>query len=172
MKNITKDKITGSAALLFGLSLLWYFIPNWVVMNSAALNHTSPDTFPKFVAIALVLLGAFLLAQAFYREHQNRLANISEEAESENTGEKPALTRKKLKEFMLSETYCVVVTALAILLFDFLFTRVGYIVTGCVCSLLLLVAFRSKKWYHYVIAIAFTVLLYFVFSKILLVKMP
>ena len=75
MKNITKDKITGLAALLFGLSLLWYFIPNWVVMNSAALNHTSPDTFPKFVAIALVLLGAFLLAQAFYREHQNRLAH-------------------------------------------------------------------------------------------------
>ena len=172
MKKTTKDKITGLTALLFGLSLLWYFIPNWVVMNSAALNHTSPDTFPRFVAIALVLLGAFLLVQAFYREHQNRLANIYEEAENANTGKRTAMTREKLKEFMSGETYCVLVTAFAILLFDFLLTRVGYIVTGCVCSLLLLIAFRSKKWYHYVIAIAFTFLLYFVFSKVLLVKMP
>ena len=172
MKKTTKDKITGLLALLFGLSLLWYFIPHWVVMNSAALNHTSPDTFPKFIAVALVLLGAFLLAQSFYREYQNRLANIDENAEDRNRETESTEILCRLKTLLSSETYCVLATAAAILLFDFLLTRIGYIPTGCICSLFLLAAFRSKKWYHYVIVIAFTFVLYFVFSKVLLVKMP
>lgn len=171
MKNTTKNKITGLAALLFGLAMLLYFIPNWVVMNTANLNHTSPNTFPLFTSIALVLLGAFLLAQTFYREHQNKLLHISEEVAAK---EKPVSvsSREKLENFLSSETYCVLVTALAILLFDILFARVGYILTGCICSVLLLVAFRSKKWYHYVIVIAFTFALYFLFSTVLLVRMP
>ena len=170
MNKYTKDKITGVGTLLFGLTMLWYIIPNWVVMKTANLNHTSPDTFPRFASWVLVLLGAFLLGQAFYNE---RLQKHGDGTEQEAATKKDERTfGEKFKAFISSDTYCVLMTAFTILLFDFLLTRIGYIKTGCICSVLLLVAFRSKKWYHYVIVIAFTFFLYYLFSKVLLVKMP
>jgi len=171
MNKITKDKITGLASLIFGLSMLWYFIPNWVVMKTAKINnHTFPDTFPKIASYMLVILGVVLLIQAFYNEAKEKRSGTAA-AETKEKAEKLPF-REAFRRFRSSEAYCVIVTALAVLLFNFLLSRVGYIWTGCICSVLLLIAFRSKKWYHYVIVIAFTFFLYFLFSRILLVKMP
>ena len=166
MSKIPKDKITGIASILFGLSLLIYFIPYWVVTTDQ-LNHTNPDTFPKFIAVALIVLGAVLLIQAFMTQHRERKDNSAQ-------GDVSAKSSSSFswKTFVRSDTYCILATALTILLFDILLGRVGYLWTGCICSVFLLAAFRSKKWYHYVIVIAFTFLLYYIFAEILLVKMP
>lgn len=173
MNRIMKDKVTGLIALLFGLIMIWYIIPNWVVMKTAKLNHTFPDTFPKFASYALIILGAVLLLKAFYEEwHEKKQGTAQEKTEKAVKDHEKKSFKEATTRFLNSEAYCVVVTAISILLFDFLLPRVGYIWTGCICSILLLVAFRSKKWYHYLIVIAFTFFLYFLFSKVLLVKMP
>ena len=164
MNKITKDKITGFTAIIFGVIMIVNIIPNWVIMSDT-LNHTSPDTFPKFASYALILLGISLVVQAVMKEHKEKLAGSGAAA-------KEAKPKWTWKEFSKSDTYCILATAVAVLMFDLLLKPVGYIVTGCVCSIFLLVAFRSKKWYHYAIVIAFTFLLYFVFGKVLLVKMP
>lgn len=164
MKKNTKDKIAGLASVLLGVILIVNIIPNWIIMTDA-MNHTSPDTFPKFASYGLIILGLCLLIQAFMRDRK-------EQQPAKEKTEKTAKEKFNWKSFVKSDTYCALVTAVAIILFALLLKPIGYVLTGCICSVFLLVAFRSKKWYHYVIVIAFTLLLYFVFSKVLMVKVP
>ena len=104
--------------------------------------------------------------------HEKKQGTAQEKTEKAVKDHEKKSFKEATTRFLNSEAYCGVVTAISILLFDFLLPRVGYIWTGCICSILLLVAFRSKKWYHYLIVIAFTFFLSFLFSKVLLVKMP
>ena len=166
MKKTSKDLLTGIVTTLFGIALLVYLIPTWVVSLTIS-KYTNPNSFPIFISWVLILLGISLVISTLMKKRALKHSGQDMIEETKVTSK-----CKSAKEFFNGESYSAIVTVLTVILYEFLLSRIGFIATGCICSVLLLVAFKSKKWYHYVIVIAFTFVLNFVFGTILNVNVP
>lgn len=170
MGKTQQNKITGFGAIIFGLVMIFFMIPNWVV-TSDTLNLTSPDTFPRFAAGMLIILGVALLLKTYIEEHAYKRKIADQEPVVISKVRQPRKTFN-LQQFLKSESFCVVATFLVIALFSLLLEPIGYLASSFLCCTLLLIAYRCKKWYYYVTTILFTVFLYYVFGIVLHVRIP
>ena len=168
MSKQVQDKITGFGALGIGLLMLRWVIPRWVVTTDT-FNLTSPDTFPRFASWMLVILGAVLLIKTYVEGYALQKGTAFARREQTDVQAKPAAPQKKFWE---TPAFCVAATFFDALLFGFLLEKAGYVIASLVCCVLLLAAYRVRKWYYYFTVIAFTLVLFYVFSVLLRVTMP
>lgn len=75
-------------------------------------------------------------------------------------------------KFNWRKEYKALIFAMIMLIYALLLDYVGFMVSSILCSFCLLAFMRTKKAVHYVIVVCFIMVIYFVFTNVLYVRLP
>ena len=154
MSDYKKNLVSSLIFLVLGITLI-IFIPITIPLSEATV--IGPRAFPYFIATAMIVLSAVLLISTLLQRGKQGLRE-------EKTEEKePRYRQDELRALAL-----IGIT----LLYIFLFDKIGYFLSTFLSSTLVLLLFRVKKVWYYLIVYAVGAGVYFAFTKLLFVTLP
>lgn len=140
--------ISGILAIILG-SVLLLIVPFQIQEEMFITKGQIPaDFIPKTTSWVMIILGIILLAQSVFLKKE-QVVEV----------EKRALGRSLIFLGML-------------ILYAILFTYIGFLLSSVIFSLVLLVFLKCKNPLYYVICVMFPVVVYFVFTYGLSVRLP
>ena len=108
--------------------------------------------FPKFIAIALGVMGIILAIKSFYRMRQGD---------------------QDVKKLELKELINVAILAASFALYVFVVRYLGYLITTPLFFFLFMLIYGERKWIKMgIISVSFTLVVYFLFEKIFYIILP
>lgn len=137
--------VSGIAAIIMGV-VLWFAIPTQVGLEKTISFGISSRTIPYAIAVLFVVGGLVLVIQSL------------------------VFKKEKWLELELSAELRPLIMMVAMLAYSSVFKKEWPLSTaalGCVA----LALSRCKKWYYYVIVIALTIGLYFLFINVLHIRL-
>lgn len=154
MSDYKKNLVSSLIFLVLGIALM-VFIPITIPLSEATV--IGPRAFPYFIAAAMILLSAVLLISTLLKRGKQGLR------EEKTEGKEPQYLQNELRALAL-----IGITLLYIILFD----KIGYFFSTLLASTLMLLLFRVKKIWYYLIVYAVGAGVYFAFTKLLFVTLP
>lgn len=136
----------GILSTVFALAL-WFAIPLQVIDYSNKMIKS--DFLPKLIAIIIFACGVWLIVQAIRKPEKD-----------------------KTIEFELKREGRVVIYMAALLLYMFLFERIGFFFSSELLALFTLAFIKDKKPLHYGIVAVYVAVIFFVFKYALGVPFP
>lgn len=136
----------GIAAILFAL-VLWTLIPSQIRAESYALYGITSRTLPYALAVLSGVCGVGLIFQSL------------------------VMKKDEIKELDLGKEAKALAYMLVLLVYGWGFSR-SFIVSTCALGAVTLAFTGDKKPLHYGIVIALVIVLYFVFTQLLHVRLP
>lgn len=141
------DIVSAAVVVLFGLSLLFYFIPVWVpvvVENDYGLESRD---LPNVAALLVTALAAmFLIKRLFAKRPDPSSAETPEAAAAAAAAaeddETPPITLANAKYLLVASAVLIVLTAL--------FKHVGFLVAGPLTIAGFMLLMRETRWLHIV----------------------
>lgn len=159
MKKIYKrDLYLGIFFLILAIAI-WVLIPFQIKVGGY--TAMGPRFFPKVITIILAIVSTSLIATSL----------IKYKKEIKETNDKIDETTKTEKLNLRDETRALLIFCL-MLLYAFLMTRIGYILSSLLVVGAIVFILGSRKWYHYVIFASSVFVIYFVFKNFLYVFLP
>jgi hypothetical protein len=148
--NMKRDFFCGLFVFSFGL-IIWLTIP-YTIPHIDRLSHMGPRFFPTFFSIGLTALGFLLSLQAL----TNRASWKKEPPKD---------------IFVMKDEIPVLVTYLIMTGACILFVYFRYIISMTAAVTVMLIIYKERKWYNYLIMYAFIALFYFIFANIMHVQL-
>lgn len=148
--SMKRDFFCGIFFFTFGL-FMWLTIP-FSIPQIDLFTQMGPRFFPTFFSIVMTLLGFILALQSFLKK---------------DSWKKEA-TAKALE---LKREIPVFVTFIIMAVSCFLFSRFQYLISMSIAVTVILLFFKTKKWYHYFILYVFIILFYFIFTRFMFVPL-
>lgn len=139
--------------------LLLLFLPS--AIPSSPLSGAGARMFPTFVLVSIAVLSLILIVQEYIKERKNKEEKATEAASSKIEG---ILNNKQLQRVWLS--------CLIIILYLFLFNKIGFLASSILCTTLLLLLFRMRKLTAFGVVYLSIVVIYLIFTKLLFVQLP
>ena len=136
----------GLAGILFGAALL-YLVPNYIGLDYGDQEMITSRTMPYAVAIVSLLCGAALVFQSL------------------------VLKRDTVREVRVDQEVKALLYMGVLILYCLIF-QYGFILSTSFVAVATLVFSKSKKAYHYAVVLATVLLLYWVFTSVLYVRLP
>lgn len=154
---MNKNIISGMVVLVFSITytILAFLLPP-PASGSVVIG---PSVFPEAIGILLIVLAIILIISGLIEARQNKAKLDKEEAAQE---EKEPQDKKK-------------VLILSLILFGYmvLFVPLGYLISTVLFILSITMYLDRKHWIRNVIySLAFPIIVYFVFDRLLLVYLP
>lgn len=165
MDHKTKRPIGGNIFLIAVACIVMAIIPFQIDGRQVA-DSLGARAFPC-IATALVLIPNLL--QLVKKTAENRKAEPKRAAEEAQTA--PVPFAETVKKYVGQYWVLVTVMALAFLA-TFVIDYIGYVVTYSLLTSVMLLLFREKRWYFYLISIALVTLVFLFFTKFLYVPLP
>ncbi|SFP37429.1 Tripartite tricarboxylate transporter TctB family protein [Oscillibacter sp. PC13] len=162
--NTKKQPITANILMICIAVVMLLLIPS-LIDNSATTDLLGPRFVPQ-MACCLILLPNLL--QLINKLVSNR--KLSQEVQAPTQTAKTPLP-EFFKNVFKKYWTLVVVMALAFAA-TFVVDYLGYIITYCLLCAVMLLLFREKRWYFYLISFALVIAVYFGFSRFLYVPLP
>lgn len=155
MKKIVRDMILNIVFIVFGIGIA-VMIPSQVPQTATDLTM-GPNFFPTFAAGLMILVNGISL-----------VLNYVQYTKDKAKGGKEEFVQKTASNDQLR-----VITVLAIIaVYVFIMPIIGYIISTLLVVNVLLLILKVRKWYHYILVSAFTLVIYYVFNNILYVMLP
>ncbi|AZO94861.1 tripartite tricarboxylate transporter TctB family protein [Halocella sp. SP3-1] len=146
--------ISGLLAIIIGCiySILAYNLPRATVGNPIA-----PILFPLGLGVTMLIFGIILFIKESKKER-----GLTEEK------------RKNQRKVILSSGKLVIITCLSSIIYALLFERIGYVLSTLLFMGLILFAINGKEnWkINVLVAVCFSVGIYFIFLKLLGIPLP
>ncbi|MGE4284859.1 MAG: tripartite tricarboxylate transporter TctB family protein [Clostridia bacterium] len=153
MKQIKTNLYSGITLFMFGLLLL-ILIPMYVDVGGVSI--IGPRVFPTFITFALIFFSIILIGTSVLQLKKKQKAVYTQE-------EKEVLNFKdELRVFKIF---------LAILLYIFLFNKVGYGISTTIFITLCLIILQVKKAWYYLVAYTVSYIVYLAFTKLLFISL-
>lgn len=165
MDHNTKRPIGGNIFLIVIAGVILLVIPFQIDGRQVA-DSLGARAFP-YIATALVLIPNLL--QLMKKIIENRRVEQEGAAQTVKTAQRPLAV--KVKEYIAKYWILVTVMALAFLA-TFVINSVGYVVTYSLLTCAMLLLFREKRWYFYLISVVLVMLVFLFFTKFLYVPLP
>lgn len=163
-KEIRRDMAVYAFFIVASIVVYFWIIPSQVYLSgSAKAEAFSPDTFPRFVTIVLFLAAAGGLANCLRLDLKARRSAPA--AVSAEDGADAAQGAKRRWVGVLIPY----IVFLFVLLYGFLFAKIGFIAATAIVPPIILFIVRCRKWHYYLIYYVFATVLYLLFKFILLV---
>ena len=147
---MNKSAITGIATIIMGIAVA---IKSYLLPDASVGNPMAPKMFPMGLGIIMVLLGVIFTIQ--------EMRNV--ERKDDN--------KEKAKD---NTNKMIVLTCFSCIFYALLFNRIGYLLSTIVFLSMMLLLFNGReKWkINTVVALAFSIFIYVVFTKFLGVSLP
>ena len=165
MDHNTKRPIGGNIFLIVIAGVILLVIPFQIDGRQVA-DSLGARAFP-YIATALVLIPNLL--QLMKKIIENRRMKQEGAAQTVKTAQRPLAV--KVKEYIAKYWILVTVMALAFLA-TFVINSVGYVVTYSLLTCAMLLLFRERRWYFYLISVVLVMLVFLFFTKFLYVPLP
>ncbi|WP_042143564.1 tripartite tricarboxylate transporter TctB family protein [Paucisalibacillus sp. EB02] len=152
---ITKQKRERYIWLFFlvGSILLWkVLIPAQIQTNANSNSSFGPDFFPSILAILILIIsGISFISTFFIKETKTEGETNSEE------GGKPVAG---------------IIVFLITVFYSFIIDYFHFIIASIICMFVIMWVLSVRKWYLYVIMVAFIFLVNFIFEDIMYINLP
>lgn len=155
MKKIVRDMILNIVFIVFGIGIA-VMIPSQVPQTATNLTM-GPGFFPTFAAALMILVNGLSLVLNYTRYAKDKAKGIKEEV---------------VQKTASNDQIRVLIVLAIIAVYIFFMPIIGYIISTLLVVNILLVILKVRKWYHYVLVSAFTLVIYYVFHNILYVMLP
>jgi Tripartite tricarboxylate transporter TctB family. len=151
---VTVGILTGIITMLFGIG---YTVMAYTLPKAAIGNPMAPTYFPIMLGIGMTILGICL----FVSEVRNKEA-----------GQRPG--EKKTGKGMAFDTKMIIFTCVMGIVYGLIFNMLGYVLSTFIFLGSLLFALNGKgKWKsNIIVALSFSVIIYFIFQKLLNIPLP
>ena len=154
MKNKRNDLISGIFLAIFGIAI-------YMLVKTKGLGDVSGAIlFPRFLGVALIIVSAALIIESAIALSGLKKQNISE------TAEKISFQEAIKKEWK------VAVLMGPMILYLLAFKTIGFMISSCVITALVLFLLGERKIKNYIICFIVIFLIYLGFTKILMVRLP
>lgn len=144
--NVKTNLVSGIIAILFAVAL-WIVIPIEIVDRSTKLIKS--DFLPRLIAIVIFLCGGILVYQGIAKPGKEKTIVLD--------------LKKELR---------VVLYMAALVLYTFLFDKIGFLLSSLLLAVFTLLFVREKKLMRYVIVVIYVTALFFLFKYALGVPFP
>lgn len=155
MKKIVRDMILNIVFIVFGIGIA-VMIPSQVPQTATNLAM-GPGFFPTFAAALMILVNGLSLVMNYMHYAKDKAKGVKEE-----------LVQKTASNDQIR----VLIVLAIIAVYIFFMPIIGYIISTLLVVNILLFILKVRKWYHYVLVSAFTLVIYYVFHNILYVMLP
>lgn len=158
--NRYKVNIISSVFFLVLAAVVWIVIPGAVESSgNFSSGHSMLDSrfFPRVLSIMLAVSSLC-----------NLLMTVLTGSIDRRLGRQP----EKLDSIRLQEEKNTLVLAAIMLGFACLMSLVGFLVSALTASAAVLIYLKIKKWQYYATAVAFSFIVYLIFTKVLYVALP
>lgn len=162
--NTKKQPITANIFMIVIGVIMLLLIPS-LIDNSTTTDLLGPRFVPQMSCCLIIFPN---LLQMLNKLKANR--QCSQEEGAAEMAEKIPLS-ERLKTTFNQYGILVVVMALAFAA-TFVIEYLGYIITYCLLCAAMLLLFREKRWYFYLIAFALVAVVYIGFTRFLYVPLP
>lgn len=163
---VKKESITPNIFMIAVSILIILIIPGQID-NSVQADRLGPRFVP-YAACALVLLPNLL--QMCTKALRNKRARDAGTPEPSSGAAKPpfgGICQRLVRQYwVLAAVMAMAFTA------TFVVKYLGYVVTYCLLCAGMLLLFREKRWYHYLITFALVAAVYIGFTRFLYVPLP
>ena len=152
---------------MIALAILMILIIPAQIDNSVQADRLGPRFVP-YAACALVLLPNLLqMCMKMLRNQKARNAGAAETASGEARPPFGEACRRLVRQYWALAA--VIVMAFAA---TFVVEYLGYVITYCLLCAGMLLLFREKRWYYYLIVFTLVAAVYIGFTKFLYVPLP
>lgn len=145
--------LTGILAIILGMiySIQAYNLPRATVGNPMA-----PVIFPLVLGIIMVIFGIIL----FVKESKKGMKAVDKKEDQ--------------KEGISSSSKLIIITCLSSIVYALLFERIGYVLSTFIFMGTILFSLNGKKKWklNIIVAVCFSVGIYFIFLKLLSIPLP
>ncbi len=157
-----RDLLAGAMFLILGILTLVVLIPAGVDSpGNVEISALSPEFWPSVIAIAVVIVAIFLLAESYFLKVPEVDADEDAEAEAQ------------YKLDTLPGTLRTVVLMFALFLFYFALTTMGVVASSIILMLAMMLFFGERKWKFILpISLLLPIVLYLFFLHVAGVPMP
>ena len=163
---VKKESITSNIFMIAVAILMILIIPAQID-NSVQADRLGPRFVP-YAACALVLLPNLLqLCMKVLRNKRAQSAGTLETPSGEARPTPGELCRRLVKQYWVLAAVMVMAFAAT-----FAVEYLGYVVTYCALCAGMLLLFRERRWYYYLIAFALVAVVYIGFTRFLYVPLP
>ena len=156
MDKIQKN-ITGSIIFIILGITIWLLIPIYVPEDTVTVMGAS--FFPRFIAIAMIVFSTILLVISVIQLKKD--AFIKEDIPGEKQEKVSNRDRfNGIGIFIISVLYMLMIN------------RIGFLISTYIAVTSMLILFRERKIINYVIVYSIILIVYYVFTHLLLVQFP
>ncbi|ALX47567.1 tripartite tricarboxylate transporter TctB family protein [Lentibacillus amyloliquefaciens] len=153
-----RERYTGFFLLIVSILLL-ILIP-FGIKESAVSSGVGSAFFPKVLAVSMIILSISIIAKTFFNKG-------TEEEHDELVEEEAA------KEQVKPNYWNVLIVLLIMLIYIFvLIEYLNFVVSTIIAMVAVMAVLSVRKWYSYIIVIAFIVLTDYVFRELLSIQLP
>ena len=171
MKEIRKK--TESVITLFLLMVLAvvtriWILPAQIPETNAALNTSgtfTPRTFPGLLLVVIAVLCFVGVVSNLVS-----LIKLRRQYADELSAKKPEKEKKSFGQIV--ENLIPYIIFAILILYWFLITKIGFLISTLIITTMILALLRCKKWYLYLATWIYSGTLYLIFTKVLYVRLP
>jgi len=157
---LNSNRSVGLFFLLLGL-FIFLAVPYQIGIGN---TQYGPRLFPQIVSLIMIFCSLVLLLLDF--KSRKNWENIKKgDDQSSNGGDRPTLF--KSGEFPKAIIVFAIMTA-----YIYSIEIIGFFLSSILFGVIMLIFYRTQKWYHYGIVLGLTVLIYLIFTYLLLVQLP
>ena len=156
METRKKDRIC--ALFFIGLAIAMLAIIPFQTAGALSLQRLGAGFFPSLAAVLVGIMGIAMLISTFLTGASGDKKETEEKAEVKYNRKKEVLT-----------AFSVV---LLLLVYIQILRFTGFIIGSILLSTGILVIFKVKTWYYYLIMYGFIVSFFFLFTRVLFVQLP
>lgn len=156
MKQLRKDLVIYSLLVIFSILFYFIIIPREIVLRNSwggDVTFTS-RTFPYLIFIIIGVTSFIGVISTFVK--MNKLSD-----EEKATFKRESFINV-IKEWLIPITFMLLV-----ILYGYLFSKIGYIVATIIVPPLFLLIMKCKKWQYYLALYGFATVVYLVFKFVL-----
>lgn len=155
---INSNRLVGIFFLILGL-FVFLAIPYQIAEGN---TQYGPRLFPKFVSLLMIVCSLGLLYQEFKGYRAKKI-----------TTKKPEQTKTAgVSLFQPGEFLKAVIMFAIMTAYIFIIDMIGFLPSSLLFGTTALIFYRIKKWYYYIIVLGLTVVIYLLFSFLLMVQLP
>ncbi len=154
MKMKCNSEIISGSVFLVAAAVLWLLIPSQInTMETSAINA---QTVPKIAIGGMGIFSFILLLQGIFTLPKREIVITRDILISGNF-------RKELRSVLYAVILLVYLLAL---------TRIGFLISTALLTIVILLYYGARKWYYYAIPLSMVGVVYFIFKMILRVSLP
>ena len=150
MKYKIKVNLIGGMIFAIVALILWFYIPSQIPDDGNSI--ITSRTFPKIIVIIMFLSSCFVFFSDVIR----------------------LLLKKKVNEveITMAEEGRALLVCILLVIYVFLFVRIGFLFSSIAFCYGMLVFFKCKNWKYYIILTILPIIITYIFKYLLMVQLP